>query len=142
MIVVDASVLLYAVGERGAATESCRRLVAAVGDGRLEATTAPHVIQEFAWLFARRRSRGAAATAARWYTTLLSPLLLLRASHVGRALRLFEQEEALDTYDALLAAGALDVGATALVSADAAFAEVEGLAVVRPGTREFERLLA
>jgi len=54
---------------------------------------------------------------------------------------LFEQDEALGSFDALLAAVAVNRGSDALVSADAAFAGVPGLHWVDPGGPELPRLL-
>ena len=47
MIVVDTTVLAYAVGDTHPLREPCRRLLAAHADGRIEATTTVEVIQAF-----------------------------------------------------------------------------------------------
>ncbi len=53
MIVLDTTVLVYAKGDRHRFRDPCRELVAAAGEGRIEATTTAEVIQKFA---ARLRS--------------------------------------------------------------------------------------
>jgi predicted nucleic acid-binding protein len=142
VIVVDTTILVYAAGGRHELAEPSRRLFDAVAEDRIQATTTLDVIQEFVHAFSRRRPRGEAAENARSYSTLLSPLLSGDAEQLAAALRLFETHERLDAFDAFLAAVALEAGAEALVSADAAFASVAELSHVAPGSEAFERLLA
>lgn len=142
MIVVDTTILMYAVGAEHPAREPSRRLIEAIGAGRIAATTTPEVVQEFVHIVARQRPRARAAQHARRYVALLSPLMSSEAEHLERALRLFERHPNLGAFDALLAATALVHGAEALVSADADFAAVPRLSHIAPGTPEFERLLA
>ena len=104
MIVLDTTVLSYAVGDehpfalsRASGAPSlcafslarslrapCRRLLAAHGDGQIEATTTIEVVQEFAHVRARRRPRADAVTLARHYLTAFS--LLITDSQVRRHL--------------------------------------------------------
>ena len=132
MIVLDTTVLVYAKGAEHALREPCRRLIAAVAEGEIVATTSVEVIQEFAHVRARRRGRADAAALGRDYAELLSPLLTITAAHLKSGLSLFEQLTGVGAFDAVLAAAASDVGANALVSADRAFGEVPGLAHVVP----------
>jgi hypothetical protein len=142
VIVVDTTVLVYAKGSEHAYRDPCRELIAAVADGRLEATTTVEVIQEFAHVRARRRGRADAAALARDYGELLSPLLQVSADSLHAGLRLFERSQRLGAFDAVLAAAATASGATALVSVDTAFAEVAGLSHVVPDSDGAELLLA
>ena len=57
MILLDTSVLVYAVGAEHPLREPCRAVIAAVGDGTIAATTTVEVLQEFAHVPARRRGR-------------------------------------------------------------------------------------
>ncbi|MBA3421569.1 MAG: type II toxin-antitoxin system VapC family toxin [Thermoleophilaceae bacterium] len=132
MIVLDTTVLVYAKGADHRLRAPCRDLIAAVADGRIEATTSPEVIQEFVHLRARRRDRRDAATLGRAYAELLSPLLNITREDLGRGLSLFEQIDRLGAFDAVLAASAATADTTALVSADAAFADVPDLPYVVP----------
>lgn len=91
---------------------------------------------------ARRRGRGDAATLARAYSELLSPLLTLTADSQEMGLRLFESTERVGAFDAVLAAAAMTSGATALVSVDAAFAEIPQLGHTVPDAPGIRRLLA
>ena len=133
MIVVDTTVLVYAVGAEHALRQPCRQLVTAVGDGRLRATTTVEVIQEFAHVRARRRSRQDAADLAGDLAALLAPLLIVADEDLSEGLSLFVGNDSLGAFDAVLAATARRRGA-ALVSADRAYAEVDGLPYLDPST--------
>ena len=141
MIVVDTTVLMYAVGADHPLKDPCRRLVDAIGGGRILATTTVEVVQEFTHVFERRRSRTDAAAQARRYAQLLSPLLPVSPLALDYGLALFEAHPGLGCFDAVLAAAALVEGAQALVSGDTAFANVIGLSHVAPGTPAFDALV-
>lgn len=141
MIVLDTTVLVYAVGTQHQFRESCRALIQAIGDGRLTATTTVEAIQEFTHVRARRYGRADATKLASSYLDLLSPLLIVEASDLRKGLELFAEVDALGSFDAVLAAAADSVGATALVSADAAFAAVPGLPHVIPDQAGVQDLL-
>jgi predicted nucleic acid-binding protein len=142
VIVLDTTVLVYAVGVEHPLREPSRRLVDAIAAGRVHAATTVEVIQEFVHVRARRRGRADAAKAGRNFAELLAPLLVMRAVSVEAGLRIFERSESLGVFDAFLAATAIANKAEALVSADRSFSSVARLAHVVPGTAEFERLLA
>ncbi|MBI3979562.1 MAG: type II toxin-antitoxin system VapC family toxin [Chloroflexi bacterium] len=140
MIVLDTTVLTYAVGTEHHLREPCRRLLAAHGGGLVEATTTVEVIQEFVHVRARRRSRADAAALARHYATAFA-LLVTRAEDLDLGLSLYEQYPDLGAFDAVLAAVALNRQAQALVSADRAFGVVPGLPWVDPATEALDRLI-
>ena len=128
MILVDTSVLIYAVGAEHPLREPCRAVVAAIGAGSVAATTSFEVIQEFAHVRARRRGRRDAAQLARRYADLLAPLTTVDEADLAAGLDLFAEHERLGAFDAVLAAVvARRPHLTALVSADAAFAEVPSI---------------
>ncbi|WP_409048176.1 type II toxin-antitoxin system VapC family toxin [Microbacterium sp. HA-8] len=137
MILLDTTVLLYAVGAQHPQREPCRALVAAVGDGRVAATTTVEVLQEFAHVRARRRGREDAAALTANYAILLAPLVTVDADDLAGALRVFRAHEELGAFDAVLVAAALRrEHITGLVSADRAFAAVDGLVHLDPGSPE------
>ena len=139
MILLDTSILVYAVGSEHPLREACRRLLAARAAGLLSATTPTEVVQEFAHVFARRRDRKRTASIARDYVTALSPI----ATHpddLSRGLELFEAHPELGAFDAVLAAVAVGHDAT-LISADRSFSVVPGLKWMNPGTPEIDALL-
>jgi hypothetical protein len=132
VIVLDTTVLVYAKDSEHALREPCRRLIAAIADGEVEATTTVEVLEELVHVRARRRGRQDAVELGRDYAELLSPLLGVTREHLLDGLRLFERSERLGAFDAILAMAAAESGATALVSADGAFAGVAGLRHVTP----------
>ena len=142
MIVLDTTVLAYAVGTEHPLREPSRRLLKALGEGTVTASTTVDVIQEFAHGYARRRPRADAAAQARRYATLLAPLLSPTEADLAAGLQLFEKRERLDAFDAVLAATTIAHEAKALVSADRAFASVRRLPFVELGSPEFNALLA
>ena len=127
MILLDTTVLVYAVGDDHTLREPARSLVQAIEDGTAQATTSVEAIQEFVHVRARRRDRSDAAALGRAYATLLSPLLQPTEGDLAKGLRLVEREERLGPFDAVLAATAIAAKADALVSADTAFDGIRGL---------------
>lgn len=140
MMVLDTTILAYAVGEEHPLREPCRRLLAAHADERIEATTTVEVIQEFVHIRARRRTRPDAIHVGRQYAAAFS-LLITTPEDLNRGLGLFEQHPALGAFDAVLAAVAIHRSAQALVSADRAFASVSGLMWMDPASPEMARLI-
>ena len=108
----------------------------------VQATTTVEAIQEFVHVRARRRSRADAAMLGRAYATLLSPLLQPSEEHLAAGLRLYERNEAVGAFDAVLAAAAIATNADALVSADRSFDGIRGLRWVDLGGSGLEALLA
>jgi predicted nucleic acid-binding protein len=140
MIVLDTTVLLYAVGAEHPLREPCRRVVTACGAGRIAGATTIMVLQEFTHFRARRRPRTDATALARAYAGLLE-MVETRPDDLNLALDLFCQHPALGAFDAVLAATALNHAAEALISADRAFGTVPGLPWVDPAGPGLNRLL-
>lgn len=141
MIVLDTTVLVYAVGAEHPFREPCRRLVTAIGDGILTGTTTVEVIQEFAHVRARRRGRADAADLARDYIELLTPLLVVEETDLREGLRLYQEGTGFGSFDAVLAATARVSGAEALVSADSGFSAISGIRHVVPDPDGIQELL-
>jgi predicted nucleic acid-binding protein len=141
VIVLDTTILVYAVGGDHPLAEPSRRIIEAVRAGRLRATTTVEAVQEFVNVRARRRPRSNAAKLGRDYATLLSPLLVVEEEDLERGLHLFERHQPLGSFDAVLAAAAMRRNAEALVSADRAFAVVQNLRHVDPGEPALDELL-
>ncbi len=140
MIVLDTTVLVYAVGDEHPLREPSRSLVEAIAEDRVEATTTVEVIQEFVHVRARRRDRHDAADRGRELLRLLGPLITPGDAELALGLRLFEEHDGLGMFDAVLAATVMLAGADALVSADRAFATVRGLAHIDPTEAEIQPL--
>jgi predicted nucleic acid-binding protein len=142
VIVVDTTVLVYAVGEEHPLREPSRKLVEAITGGRVRATTSVEVVQEFAHVRSQRRGRANAVSVARYFADLLSPLMPVIGPDLERGLQLFQRHERLGAFDALLAAATLRAGVDSFVSGDAAFGEISGLPFVALGSPELDALLA
>jgi predicted nucleic acid-binding protein len=142
MIVLDTTVLVYAKGADHPLRDPSRRLIAAVADRELQATTTVEVIQEFVHVRARRRGRADAVALGNDYSDLLSPLLAITGDHLRHGLSLFEHAEQLGAFDAVLAAAALSAGANALVSADTGFAAIPNLSHVVPDEQGVRTVLS
>ena len=142
MIILDTTVLVYAVGADHPLAEPCRQLVRMIGDGAVHATTTVEVLQEFAHVRARRRGREDAAELTRSFATLLAPTVELMDEDLDAGLDLFVKHDGLGVFDCVLVACAERVGATALVSADRALQEVESARVLDPAAADFLDILA
>jgi predicted nucleic acid-binding protein len=140
VIVVDTTILVYAVGDDHPLREPSRRLLAAHRDGSIEAGTTVEVIQEFAHVRARRRDRHDAVDLARNYLRALT-ILVTTAEELERGLDLYERSPDLGAFDAVLAAVALEREAEALISGDHAYGVIDGLRWIGPAMPEFDRWL-
>jgi uncharacterized protein len=132
LILLDTTVLLYAVGESHALRPVCRRILKAQQNGDIEAATTVEVIQEFAHVRSRRRSRQDAVALAREYAALLS-VLTTESDDLSLGLTLHESHRRIGAFDAVLAAVALN-RQLELASADRAFGDVPGLRWLDPMT--------
>ena len=89
MIVLDTTVLVYAVGTEHRFRDRCRSLITAIGQRRVHATTTVEVLQEFAQVRARRSSRDDAAELAEAFTDMLAPLLAVNEAVLASGLSTF-----------------------------------------------------
>jgi hypothetical protein len=142
MILLDTTVLVYAVGDDHALREPAQELIRGAGAGALRCTTTVEAIQEFAHVRTRRRDRKDAAALAGAYATLLGPLLEPGEDDLRAGLELWTRHEQLGCFDAVLAAAAVSAGATALISADRTFAAIRTLPFVPLEAGAVARLLA
>lgn len=126
MILLDTTVLVYAVGADHPLREPCRGVLLAHADGRIEAATTIEILQEFTHVRAQRRPRSDAVSVARHYRQAL-PLITVDSNDFELGLTLFEAHPALGAFDAVVAAIALNRSCEALISADRAFGTVPQL---------------
>lgn len=141
MIILDTTVLVYAVGTDHEFREPCQALLRAIAASTVRATTTPEVIQEFTHVRARRRGRTDATGLAEGFVDLLRPLVVVDESVLRAGLAIAREHEGIGTFDAVLCATARAVAADALVSADAAFGTVPGIRHEIPTTPAVERLV-
>jgi predicted nucleic acid-binding protein len=141
LIVLDTTVFVYAVGVEHPLKESSKRVLEAVQSGAVQGATTAGVLQEFADVRARRRPRSDAVALARDFAALLSPLQRVEESDVDLGLRIFERSDQLGSFDAVLAAVAINRDAEALISSDRGFRGVRRLRHVDIGGPELDELL-
>jgi predicted nucleic acid-binding protein len=126
VIILDTTVLVYAVGTDHPLRDPARWILAAHRDGILVASTTVEVLQEFLHIRARRRGREDAAALTRRYVETFE-LLTTSGGDLIRGTDLFRRSKRLGAFDSVIAAVAMERGANAFVSADTAFGEVDGL---------------
>jgi hypothetical protein len=141
VIVLDTTVLLYAVGAEHPNREPSRRVVAAITEGRVAGSTTVEVIQEFGHVYSCRRDRHAAVVVARRYAALLAPLLSATTEDLEDGLRIYERHPALGCFDSVLAACTIRADPEAFVSTDRGFAGVRGLRHLDPASEALVTLL-
>jgi uncharacterized protein len=133
LILLDTTVLVYAVGDDHPLRAPCRAVIESIGAGGTAATTTVEVIQEFAQVRARRRSRADARSLAIGFVDLLAPLVVPDVDDLAKGLELFERHEELGAFDAVLAAVVLGRDhLTGLMSADRVFRVVDRLQHLDP----------
>jgi predicted nucleic acid-binding protein len=137
VIVLDTTVLVYAVGAEHPLRGPCRSLISMIAEGRVAASTSVEVLREFAHVRARRSGRADAAELASDYARLLAPVLVCDADDLEAGLQLFRSHGRLGAFDAVLAAMAIRRGASGLVSADGGFDAIAGLSWLDPAAADF-----
>ena len=136
MIILDTTILVYAVGADHPLRGPARALVELVRDGDVRGTTTVEVVQELAHVRSRRSQRAEAATLALDYAVGLSPLVRPELEDLLAGLDLFREVDGLGPLDGVLAAVARRRG-WALASADRAFGRVSDLTHLDPSSTTF-----
>jgi hypothetical protein len=126
VILLDTTVLAYAVGADHPLRDPSRWLLRAHRDGTIEATTTVEVLQEFLHIRSRRHGRADAVALTLRFADAFE-LLPTSPEDLARGAGLFVRHPDLGAFDAVLAGVAIGRGARALVSADRAFAGIDGL---------------
>lgn len=136
MILLDTTILVYAVGADHALRDPCLQLVEWVASGSVRATTTLEAIQEFTHIRAVRRTRADAAALGRNYAIGLSPLAQPELDDLLEGLELYRRTPSLGSFDAVMAVTARRRG-WSLASADRGFARVTGLLHLNPASASF-----
>ncbi len=126
MILLDTTVLVYAVGSEHPLRAPAQWLLRAHGSRDIEATTTVEVLQEFLRVRSRRRPRSDAASLVRDFVDAFDVIRTSPADLVAGA-DLYSRQGGLGAFDAVLAAVAMGIRANALISADRAFATIDDL---------------
>jgi uncharacterized protein len=136
VILLDTTILVYAVGTDHSLRSPCLQLLEWVADGSVRATTTLEAVQEFTHIRAVRRTRADAAELGRNYAIGLSPLARPELEDLLEGLELYRRISSLGSFDAVLAVTAQRRG-WSLASADRGFARVPGLTHLNPASSSF-----
>jgi len=141
VILLDTSVLVYSVGVDHPLRAPCRRVLETHAAGRIDAATTIAVLQEFAHIRARRRSRADAVDLTRRFAQTLV-LIDVGPEALEMGMQLFARHPRLGAFDAVLAGAGIHHRVEALMSADRAFGAIgEQLRHVDPSTPALDSLL-
>jgi predicted nucleic acid-binding protein len=132
----DTTIFVYALGGKHRYCEPCREIVAQAGTGALRGEASADLLQELVHQRFRRTGDRAAAVAAARDVGSLCRLHAVEADDVLRGLDIYQTHPRLEARDAVFAALALNRGIDAILTADRAFDEVEGLERVDPLDRD------
>ncbi len=131
-IFLDASVFLYALGAESPHRSSCRAVLQAVGQGKLDGVTSSEVLQEILHVRARRVNVADAASAVRAAAELVSDVLPVTRADVLEACDLLETHSSLGARDAIHAAVMKNSQILLLVSIDRDFDVMTDLKRIEP----------
>jgi predicted nucleic acid-binding protein len=129
---LDSNIFLYAMGTEHPETGPCRRLLAMIAAGEMEAVTSSEVLQEVLYVRLRRGARTDALASVGMIRDLIGEILPVTAADVGEACGLLEKYPALDARDAVHAAVAKRAKIALLISVDKDFERIKGLHRVGP----------
>lgn len=132
MILIDANILLYAIGRDDERRAACARLLDRAITGELRATINVEVAQEILHVLSRRGERGRALAYTAALLESFPDMLSISAAHIAEARRLLEVHPGLGVRDALHAASVLVDALDGIVSYDSAFDGVSGVRRVQP----------
>jgi predicted nucleic acid-binding protein len=141
VILLDTTVLAYAVGSEHPLRKPARWLLAAQRDGLIDATTTVEVLQEFLHIRARRHGRDDAVHLTKELVDAFDLLQTSREDLIAGA-DLYARHLDLGAFDAVLAAVAIDREVSAFVSADRSFRGITDLRWVDLAARDLRSRLA
>lgn len=120
-VFLDANVFLYAAGRDPRFAEACRKILVAVEQGRLGATTNTEVVQEVLHVVGRRLGATAAAEAADAVLDLIRDPIPVTAEVMRAAAALLRQHPDVSVRDAVHAASMQSINCRVVLSADRHF---------------------
>lgn len=129
-VLVDATVVLHALGETQPQRDHCRAYLAGLWEGRGRAYASTEMIQEVIFHRMRRDTRDTAVTAAR---KLIPSFIILNFDHevLETAMTLIERTR-IRGRDAVHAATAITYGIETIASSDPAFDSIPGIRRLDP----------
>ena len=137
-VFLDANIFLYAVGGDGPHRDSCRAVLAAVGEEIIEGVTSSEVLQEILHVRSRRLGLKDATSAVRAAAALVAAVLPVSHEDVLAACDLLDARPQLGARDALHVAVMVRAKILTIVSVDKDFDALKR--VRRLGPKEALRL--
>ncbi len=128
MILLDANVLMYALGRPSPLRDPCRDILAAASAPSASVINADvEALQEILHVADRRGDRARGVAAVRSLREMFHEPVVLTGPDIDRAAALMDEYPCLSARDAIHAAVALNHEADAFVSADKAFQDIREL---------------
>ncbi|MEO8084797.1 MAG: type II toxin-antitoxin system VapC family toxin [Ardenticatenales bacterium] len=127
-VFLDTNVFLYAVGAEGPHRQSCRDVLVAVGEGRIEGLTSSEVLQEILHVRSRRLGQPDAMAAVQAAAALVADVLPVSRADVLFACDVLDRHPRLNARDAIHLAVMAGAELDTIVSVDTHF---DGLVGVR-----------
>jgi predicted nucleic acid-binding protein len=128
---IDTSVIMYAAGAEHPDRAACRRVLARVADGSIDAVTSTEVVQEILHRFARGR-RDVGQRMARSVLDLFDELIPIDRRSVAGAVSLYADHPQLSARDALHVATCVTSAISEIVSVDRGFDAVAEVRRIEP----------
>ncbi len=132
-VLLDPSVLVYALGGPGPNFEPCRRVLTLAGDGAIELHAPVDLVREVLHHRARRLEDRGQAAAEALIVTLLCVLYPIEPQEVCTAIELFGSHPTLSSRGSFFVAFARRHSLAEIVSVDSGFDGLPGLRRVDPG---------
>ena len=132
LIFLDSNIFLYAVGADHPLRGPCGRILQAVAEGGIEATTNSEVVQEILHVLRRKGRHADALLVARRVSLIFPDLLPVTQIDMVRTIDILSENASLPTRDALHAATMLGAGISQIASADQDFDRIGGIVRLDP----------
>lgn len=129
-VLVDANIVIYALGDSGPQRSRCRAYLESLGDGRVRGYASTEMVQEVVHHRLRRGDRERAVNDARDVSSIFT-ILNFDQEVLEMALELIDRTDVRGR-DAVHAATALAYGIETIASADPAFDGIPGLTRIDP----------
>lgn len=131
-IFLDSNIFLYAVGTDHPLRAPCGRILQAVAEGHIDATTNAEAVQEVLHVLRRKGRHSDALLVARRVSLIFPDLLPVTQMDIVRAIDILAADPGLPTRDAVHVATMLGAGISQIASADQDFDRVDGIMRLDP----------
>ncbi len=127
MKLLDANVVIYAVGRDHPYRAPCRAIISQLGERPHDYAVDAEMLQEVLYVFSNKRDIETGVEVVTRLLDLFPDVIPITAAEIGTATRLIRQLSRLSVRDAIHAAVALEHGLEGIVTTDKAFDHIPGL---------------